>query len=496
MSWGSPSSQSRVAWAFQDYAVGEIASTSTTITKNQNGDNAVFDTSIIIGGSACIFRQDGVSFAYSGTTQLFSKKIKVTAQDVDSITLNDIPHETWGALRIWYQIRTNTLPVGYILPPLTVQDAVVAELGTLFVEDEQISTDNTLTEDSDTLIPSQKAIKAYVDTSVSNAMLSEGTGISIDSQVINSVYKTEISDTVNSVSVGGATPMPASYWRDKPVVEVLDTILFPDILPTYTIPTISLSGSLSGTYEVGATVNQNLTVTITKNDAGVATQVIFKRGGVTINTASITSGTIIADIASQFGFVDPNNPNYSYTKTYSDTVSVPNGSLSWNATGSYNAGLTKNNNKGVTDTRTALIRSTNAPQASDNAFFSSNVTITGIYPYFWGVSSSKPTASSIASAIQAGTANKVLASASGTVSVTFNASAQYVWMAHQSAFTSKTVWYNTALNNGIIGAGQFILAPVTQNVTSPQGYWSTVQFKIYISNYATTTNGAIEFRNS
>ena len=107
-----------------------------------------------------------------------------------------------------------------------------------------------------------------------------------------------------------------------------------------------------------------------------------------------------------------------------------------------------------------------------------------------------PTTASIAAAILAGSTNKVLLDASGTVSVTFAAAGQYVWMAHAASYTSKTKWFNTQLNQGNIGAGNFILSPVTQSVSSPDSFWSGVSFKVYISSGATNTDGIIQFTNT
>jgi hypothetical protein len=304
-----------------------------------------------------------------------------------------------------------------------------------------------------------------------------------------------------SVLVGGAQPALAGDWNDLTIVQVLDAILFPDLLPTYTIPTLTLSSSVSGTQEIGSTVSQNLTLTGTKNDAGAFTALSVSRdvGAGSGVLSSTTSPTIAnaTDIDDQYGYSDPNNPNKTYTLSYNDSYVVVSGTTTWSGSGDYSAGSAKQNNKNVTDARTAALRTTTAPQSAGSNFASDSDTVTGIYPYYWGVSSTQPTAASIATAISSGVgANKVLASASGTVSVTFNASSEYVWMAHAASYTNKTKWYNTGLNNGSIGAGQFILAPVQYNVDSHEGYWSSVSFDIYISSGATQTSGAIEFRNS
>jgi hypothetical protein len=323
-------------------------------------------------------------------------------------------------------------------------------------------------------------------------------GLAINvTDVVSTIYNTTISDGVQSVAVGGASAQDASVWRTRNIVQVLDSILFPDIAPTYTIPTITFTSSITGTREIGETITPLLTANGIKNDANTYTQVLFRRGAsTTVNTNTALSVASVANVADQFGYSNPNNPNFRYLATYTDSFVVVSGATNWLARASYDAGVAKKNNKGVTDARAPAIRSVNAPQAACTTFDSSATTVTGIYPYFWGVSSTQPTAASIAADIAAGTTNKVLADATGTVTVTFNATSQYVWLAHIGTATSKTKWYNTALNNGDIGAGQFILAPVNQNVNSPNGFWTAQSFKIYISGFATTTSGSIEFRNT
>ena len=283
-------------------------------------------------------------------------------------------------------------------------------------------------------------------------------------------------------------------WSTYTMVQVFDAILFPTIGPSYTIPTITLTANNTGTLEIGQTINQSLSVTGTKNDAGSFTQLRITRNGTVINANNNPTSTPVANIASQFGYNDPNNQNYSYANTYIDSNTIVSGTTTWQGLGNYSAGLAKLNNKGATDSNAFAVLLTTNPQSANAATFaSSSSTVTGIYPYFWGVSSTQPTTASIASAIQAGTTTKVLAVGSGTLTITFNASSQYIWLAVQTGYAAKTTWYNTALNNGSIGAGQFILSPVSQAVTSPNAYWSGVTYNVYISGYATTTSGSIQF---
>jgi hypothetical protein len=318
-------------------------------------------------------------------------------------------------------------------------------------------------------------------------------GLAVTDNTLTTIYNSLIGDDVQSIAVGGAVAQSAAVWKSKNIVEVLDTILFPDVLPSYTLATASLTGT-SGTREIGSSLTQSLTFTGVENDAGPFTVLTINRNSTQLATVTTPTSQTVSDIAAQFGYVDPNNPNRSYSLSFTDAFIVVSGSTTWTGTGSYQAGLAKKNNKGVTDIRASQVGSQNAPQAASS--LSSSVAVTGIYPYFWGKSVTQPTTGSIAATIAAGTANKVLTAADGTITVTYNAVGEYVWLAHAAAYTNKTKWYNTELNQGNIGPGNFILTPVVASVTSPENYWSSVSFDIYISDGATTTNGALQFRNS
>jgi hypothetical protein len=129
-------------------------------------------------------------------------------------------------------------------------------------------------------------------------------------------------------------------------------------------------------------------------------------------------------------------------------------------------------------------------------FQSSNFTVSSIYPYYYGkVSGSRPTAS--AALVTGGT--KVLANSNGTISITFNATAEYLWFAIPSVSTSKTVWFVNNLNNGSIGGpvspgGN--LFPAFDSVSVTTVKWAGVSYKVYISNFATNTTDPMEMRNS
>ena len=124
-------------------------------------------------------------------------------------------------------------------------------------------------------------------------------------------------------------------------------------------------------------------------------------------------------------------------------------------------------------------------------FTSANFTVNSIYPIFYGVANTQPTANQ--ALIDSGT--KAVVQSTGTLNVTFGASGQFLWFAHPASNTTKTKWYVNALNNGNIGTiSDLFNAPTTVSITTV--LWAGVSYKIYISNFTTTTVGNMELKNS
>lgn len=312
---------------------------------------------------------------------------------------------------------------------------------------------------------------------------------------VNTILNVVTGDGVDSVPVGGAISKPASYWKSLSLAKILDEILFPDILPTYTIPLLTLTTVPVGLKEVGESVNQVFNIRGYKNDGGSVVGMQLDRNFVGIWTGAFTTN-FTADVPDQFGYADPNNPNLIYGKDYSENYVLPKGDTLWRAYATYQNGLPKLNNKGVVDSRPLAVLNANAPQLGSTV--SSNaITVTADYPIFWGVSASPLTAAAIEAIIEAGTANKVLVNAADTISITYAASGQYLWFAYWAGYTTKTKWYVNGFNNGTIGGSSNLFGnEQTRNLNSPSGLWTGIDFKIHISNYPTTTQGVMELRNT
>jgi hypothetical protein len=217
-------------------------------------------------------------------------------------------------------------------------------------------------------------------------------------------------NAVGGIAAGTTVSQLTGYTE----VQLWNNLLFPTVLPTYTPPTITMSGVATQTLEVGSTYSPNISVYGDKNDAGSYSQLRILRAGSAINTyigTGLTQSSIGA-IASQFGYSDPNNPNYRYTinsTPYAESYRLPSGATSsttYQGDGNYGSGVVKQDNKGNYDVRALALRSGSAPQLSGNTFGSTTYTITGKFPLFYGTSASLPDVNSIASAISGGTATK------------------------------------------------------------------------------------------
>lgn len=132
-----------------------------------------------------------------------------------------------------------------------------------------------------------------------------------------------------------------------------------------------------------------------------------------------------------------------------------------------------------------------ATDLQSGIFTSNNYTVNSIYPIFFGLANTAPTANQ--ALIDSGI--KQVVQSDGTLNITFGAVGQYLWFAHPALNPTKTKWYVNALNNGNIGSiSDLFNAPTTVSITTVM--WAGVSYKIYISNIPTTTTGNMELKNS
>ena len=323
----------------------------------------------------------------------------------------------------------------------------------------------------------------FSGTSYTQINLEPNTGLEFNlASNLQTKYNTLIADGVTSQTINKLTSKAASVWKTKTIVEVLDEILFPANLPTYTIPTILLTDNITSIQEVGNTVTNTLNLIGTKNDAGNFTSLRILEGATEIASSSPA-------------------PGLTATLNYARTFAVPVGVTTWTGKGSYDQGARKSDSQGVEDTRPYALRSVNNPQEADNDFTSNSTSIDGIYPFFYGTSTDITIdANEIKGIIESGDAFKELTKADGTINIEFgDLSSDFViqWFAHASIYPTKTKWEDTtnSSNKGFISGPSDFMSPLPNvTIVSPDGYWTT-EFKVYRTNILTRISTPIDFKN-
>jgi hypothetical protein len=323
-----------------------------------------------------------------------------------------------------------------------------------------------------------------------------------DGVTIDTTFNSVVDDDLEvGTAVGGvASGTKASALKDLNMVSLMETILFPTQLPTYTPPTSALS--LSGfatSQEIGSQIAPSSSLTGVKNDAGAISNVTIEANLNSAGYSNLATGagtaTTPADVGNLFGFTNPNDPNAGRTLAFTqDNYTVPAPSSGTRSVFQYRAKVTvgegdaKKDNKGVFDSRSAGT-GVNSPQSA-RTLTSSTSTRYGYWPYYYGKSSSQQTAAQVEALIEGGTyISKEVKNASGTLSMSFGATGEWVWFAIPEGFPDKTKWFVDATNNGDIGNNNTDLfaAGSVRSVTSEDSYW-TKNFKIYVAQKVTTIN--------
>ena len=323
----------------------------------------------------------------------------------------------------------------------------------------------------------------FSGTSFTEINLEPNAGLEFNpSSELRTKYNTLKDDSAVSQIINQLTPKAASVWKTKTIVEVLDDILFPTTRPTYTPTTINLSHTLTlPYYEVGTSQTNNLTLTANKNNAGDYTNLSILRGAQIIESVD-----------------NPTLTGNSYSISYSDSILVDPGTTTWTGNGDYLSGIIKNDSDGNPDTRTPAVRTPNAPQRFENDFDSNDVTINGIYPYYYGyIIGTKPSPENIADLIANYTVNtssirRVLKPLSNTEEVYFNAENPcWMWIAHTGTAKTNYITGNQPTPTNITSGSLFDSNQIT---SFSNDYWTNVSFNLYIASKLSSTVGNYWFK--
>lgn len=269
---------------------------------------------------------------------------------------------------------------------------------------------------------------------------------------------------VGNIWVGDVLPAGMTFaW-------FVSALLTGTFYPTYVAPTYSLTANIANGWEIGSSVN--LTLTFNYNRWQILGKVVWgirqpateqdKRGW--LATKYTIDGT-------DLDLVNTKNLNPYVlldTQTFSGTVDY--------------AEWPQPKDSEWANYQTPLAAGTNTKTK----------TITALYPYFYGVvADTQPIADQ--TLIDSGT--KVVASSAGNITIDFNSlNNEYCWFAIPESSTAKDTWFVNALNNWTIGQpGDWFPTNTIIAVDSPDGYWTAVNYRVYIANYVSAVTDPVTF---
>lgn len=131
--------QKRSIWGYQDFGAGVITTNYVTLTDNSNGISAPFVTADITGNGFIVRSDDTEKYCYTGTTKLFSTKIKINSITNDAVVLSGIPHSSYP-IRIYYEILSHFYPDEYHKPKKILSPSALDELNPIIATQEELDT--------------------------------------------------------------------------------------------------------------------------------------------------------------------------------------------------------------------------------------------------------------------------------------------------------------------------------------------------------------------
>ncbi len=280
----------------------------------------------------------------------------------------------------------------------------------------------------------------------------------------------EYTNLTPTITALGGIPVGATF-NNKTMTEMWNALLYPELFPALVNPSNTFTANTSGVFETGSTI-PSITFSAT-----------FNRGS--INPAYGTDG-FRSGLPTNYVYTGAAvTSNVSTALTNSEIITnhvVVSGANTWTGAVSYSAGQQPLSSSGNPFSTALPAGTTGAISAS----------LTGVHPVFYGKSLTPPVANQ--ALINGG--SKSIVVSTGTVTLTFGATTEYIWFAIPQSSTDKTKWFVDALNQGSIGTSTDLFNnDIPVSISSPTSLWSGISYRIYISNYATTTTGSMQLQN-
>lgn len=274
----------------------------------------------------------------------------------------------------------------------------------------------------------------------------------------------------STVSVGGL--LSGSTLTGNTSFELFEKMLVPTLYPTLINPSVNILMNPSGTTEIG-TIIPTISITGIFNQGCINPQynaVCDKRSNGALSYCFTGAQTT-------YCCIDTSNCRTEYATSYS----VLSGTQTWGVKVNYQAGVQPFDSKGN-------YYSTPLPLGTTST---ASATITGILPWYWGLSDSMSVNSScIALCGRDGLGCKCVDNVSSLpLEITFNSTAcDYIWFALPACAGVKTCWNVNSGNAGCIGGvGNLFTSGSTISVSSYEGCWNNCNYNLYVSCYRTGT---------
>ena len=247
----------------------------------------------------------------------------------------------------------------------------------------------------------------------------------------------------------------------KTAFQLFQQILAPELFPTSLVaPSVSIAANPTGTFEIGCSIS-TLCITGTFNCGLISPQYCSSsscRSGLA-NCYNFTGCQIVGSYACNTS---------SLTKCA--TTYIICASQVWGVSVCFDIGAQPKGSAGTNYCTPLAAGITSAP----------SVTLTGIYPYYFGKSSSGSRPAVTNSLVTGGT--KCVLNAGTCTSVVFGAVGEWTWFAIPAACAARAYWCETALSRGTMGnLGDKYPDTCTINISSGQGCWSTISYNVYMS---------------
>ena len=286
-----------------------------------------------------------------------------------------------------------------------------------------------------------------------------------------------ISDVTANIAAG-AINIGDTVSAGTTLQDLVERLLLTTYNPTFVDPTFSLSEGVNpNSQEVGDTINVPLTFN-------------FNRGAI---KGDLVSGTWDVNATQDFRAGDSTSytidgnaqPGNAYTVS-NHTVTL--GSNTFSGTVAYGQGPQPLDSNG----------SNYDSPLSGGTSPSRSTSFNGYYPYFYGTSNSYiSNPSDVATLIGNSSGTKVVADSNGTLTLNVGTSLTHVWLAVPSSYSLKNQWYETVTNFGDIASigttpttgGDLFIPYATISVTSPDGYWSGINYTIYLQKPSSSGQG-------